>query len=96
MVTWVIYDISEDKIRNRVARLCLRSGLYRVQESVFLGELETNRADELQVQFSELIDPSTDSIFFSPVGHDDFGRIRVLGQGFDEELISATRKHLFF
>lgn len=96
MVTWIIYDISRDRIRNRVAKLCLRAGLYRVQESVFLGDLETNRMDELKLQFNEWIDAETDSIFISPISSDDFVRIQILGQGFDEELIAATKKQMFF
>ena len=31
---WVIYDIHKDKVRNKVAKLCKGTGLYRVQMSV--------------------------------------------------------------
>jgi len=38
MMTWVLYDISEDATRNRIASLCRDYGLMRLQKSVFLGE----------------------------------------------------------
>ena len=95
MVTWVIYDISDDKCRNLVAKICKRAGLYRVQESVFLGELHSNRLDELHQQFVDIVAP-TDSIYLSPMSSDNFALIRTVGKGFDAELIAATRKHLFF
>jgi CRISPR-associated protein Cas2 len=39
MLTWVLYDITEDKIRTRIARRCLDFGLYREHKSVFLGDI---------------------------------------------------------
>jgi len=38
MLTWVIYDISDDNIRAHTADVCKKYGLYRVQKSCFLGE----------------------------------------------------------
>ncbi len=35
----VVYDISEDRERGRIAELCLDFGLQRIQESVFIGML---------------------------------------------------------
>ena len=37
MLTWVVYDITKDKTRTKVAKRCLDFGLYRVQRSGFLG-----------------------------------------------------------
>ena len=42
MNTLVIYDITEDKIRNKVAEVCKDYGLTRIQWSAFLGELSNN------------------------------------------------------
>lgn len=32
MLAWVIYDISSDKIRRKVIKVCKNTGLYRVQK----------------------------------------------------------------
>ena len=39
MLTWVVYDISKDRTRTKIAKRCLDFGLYRVQKSVFLGDI---------------------------------------------------------
>jgi CRISPR-associated protein Cas2 len=88
MLTWVIYDISEDKTRNQVARRCLDFGLYRVQKSVFLGEVAANRVEEI-LQFSlALLNVQTDSVYVFPMCRDDFDKVRVAGLGFDRELVA--------
>lgn len=96
MLTWIIYDISGDKARLRISNLCQRAGLYRVQESVFLGQLEHVRRKELLAQFETLIDPATDRIYFSPLSSDDFDRIEILGKPFDRKLVSDQLEELFF
>lgn len=63
-------------------------GLYRVQKSVFLGELNSNRIDEI-VEFSRhCINTKTDSLYVFPICREDFGKIQILGQGFDGELVT--------
>lgn len=47
MMTLVIYDISDDDVRLRVAKVCKRYGLNRIQRSAFLGEISSSRRKEL-------------------------------------------------
>ncbi|MFZ5648117.1 MAG: CRISPR-associated endonuclease Cas2 [Bacillota bacterium] len=47
MKTFVIYDVEEDKIRNRVFEACKDYGLAHVQYSAFFGDLNHNRREEL-------------------------------------------------
>ena len=47
MLVWVIYDISDDKIEEHEAKICKGYGLYRVQESAFLGNLKKNERDAI-------------------------------------------------
>lgn len=47
MQTLVIFDIPDDKIRNRVGEACKDYGLKRIQYSAFLGNINYNRRDEL-------------------------------------------------
>lgn len=47
MITLVIYDISDDRIRLKVANVCKRFGLSRIQRSAFLGEISSSRRKEL-------------------------------------------------
>ncbi len=38
MLAWILYDISDNKIRNRIAAVCKDYGFTRYQKSVFCGE----------------------------------------------------------
>lgn len=89
MLVWVIYDISSNNRRPKVAKACKDMGLYRVQLSAFLGELNTNRIDELKIKCEDLIDMKTDSVYIFPMCEDDFKKVKLIGQSFDEKLISG-------
>ena len=88
MLTWVVYDIADDKTRTRVARRVLGMGLYRVQKSVYVGDLEPNRIDEIEVASKELMDEETDSVYIFPMCEEDFRKVRLLGRGFDMDLVA--------
>ncbi len=38
VLVWVIYDIVDDKMRNKVAKALKKAGLIRVTEKCFLGK----------------------------------------------------------
>jgi CRISPR-associated protein Cas2 len=95
MLVWVVYDISKDKVRNRVAKMCKDSGLYRVQKSAFLGDMNKNQIDELLLKLKELVNSETDSVYVFPMCDDDFRKVKMIGIAFDKELISDEIKALF-
>lgn len=47
MHTLVIYDVPSDKLRNKIADVCLDYALERIQFSAFLGDMTPNRREEL-------------------------------------------------
>lgn len=96
IMLWVIYDISEDKTRNKVAKACKDKGLYRVQKSAFLGTLNRNQLDELKIMCEDLIDGEVDSVYLFPMCEDDFKKVKLLGQAFDKKLVSAEVLAKFF
>lgn len=96
MICWVLYDISEDKVRNRVAKTCKQAGLYRVQYSVFLGTLNPGQKDTLEVQLEDLIDPDEDSIYIFPMNKQELQQTVLMGQAFDKKLVTDEVHALFF
>ena len=94
MLTWVIYDIVKDKSRTKVAKFCKEYGLYRVQKSCFLGDLNKNEVDELGLKCKDLINLDTDAVYLFPVCEDDFRKIRLLGNSFDTQLVSGKLQAL--
>ncbi len=95
MLTWVVYDISEDKVRTKVAKILKNYGLYRVQKSAFLGDLNRNRIDEIVLQCKELANEDKDSVYIFPMCEDDFKKVKMIGIPFDKELVSDEVKALF-
>jgi len=96
VLLWVLYDISKDRSRNRVAKLCKAAGLERVQKSAFLGKLPANRVDELALQCEDLIDPKTDSVYLFPLCKEDFRRVKTLGLAFDPRYVDDKIISAFF
>ncbi len=88
MLTWVVYDITKDRTRTKIARRCLDFGLYRVQKSVFLGEVPPNRVEEILLFSREMLDPATDAVYVFPMCREDFERVRIVGQGFDRKMVA--------
>jgi CRISPR-associated protein Cas2 len=93
---WVIYDIVEDKVRTKVAKICKNKGLYRVQKSAFLGTLNRNQIDEMKLMFEDIINMDEDSVYIFPMCEDDFKKVRLLGQAFDRSLVSEELLAKFF
>jgi CRISPR-associated protein Cas2 len=95
MIVWTMYDISDDRARTRVAKLCRQAGLYRVQYSVFLGTLSANELDELALAVEELIDPAQDKVYLFTMNRQELKQCVLLGQAFDKQLVSDNVKALF-
>ncbi len=69
MVTLVIYDIPDDRVRQRAANACLDAGLARIQYSAFIGALNTNRRQELYQKLRHVLGAQPGNIRLYPVGH---------------------------
>ncbi len=96
MLTWVVYDITDGRKRDNVIRICKGYGLYRVQKSVFLGNLNRNELDSVALECEEAIDTNTDSVYVFPMCEDCFKKIKLLGNAFDKELVSDEIIAKFF
>ncbi|MFN3269961.1 MAG: CRISPR-associated endonuclease Cas2 [Candidatus Kapaibacteriota bacterium] len=94
-LVWIIYDITEDKTRNKIAKICKEKGLYRVQKSAFLGTINRNQLDELSIMCEDVIDLETDSVYIFPMCSEDFRKVILLGQAFDKNLVTDEVKALF-
>ena len=96
LLVWVIYDIVENNIRQKVSTRCKSYGLYRVQKSVFLGDLNSNDRDSLALECEELIDIERDSVYVFPMDEQSFKQVKLIGQAFDKELVSDEVLTKFF
>jgi CRISPR-associated protein Cas2 len=94
MILWVLYDIADDRARGRVARYCKQAGLYRVQYSVFLGEVSADDRDTLQLDIKDEIDEDLDKVYLFSLTQKELKQAILLGQAFDRKLVSDQVRHL--
>lgn len=96
MIVWVLYDIKNDRVRTYVSKLCKQAGLYRVQYSCFLGSLNSNEKDSLEIEIEAVIDEENDKVYIFQMNRNQLKECRMLGQAFDEKLVTDEVRSLFF
>ncbi len=96
MIAWVLYDIENDRARTKVAKYCKQAGLYRVQYSVFLGTLNAQEKDVLELQIEQEINVQTDKVYIFPMSQAELRQTTCLGQALDKKLVSDKVQALFF
>jgi CRISPR-associated protein Cas2 len=98
MISFIMYDIENNKIRTNIAKFLIRKGCVRVQKSIFLASFDRKKWDEIHKTLKEVqeIYKNYDSIFIVPVSTDELRAMKVIGQSLDLELIVGSRSTLFF
>lgn len=85
MMTLVIYDISDDDTRLKVAKICKRFGLSRIQKSAFLGELTSSKRKELTLKLRKTLGGKRGNIQIFIICRPDFAMREIIGeQGLEE------------
>ncbi|HZT07105.1 MAG TPA: CRISPR-associated endonuclease Cas2 [Chloroflexota bacterium] len=68
----VVYDIVEDRIRTKIADLCLDYGLSRIQYSAYLGNLNVAHQAELLQKAKRRLGRSAGHVAIFPICDADF------------------------
>jgi CRISPR-associated protein Cas2 len=76
--TVLVYDISSDKVRLKVADACLDYGLTRIQYSAFFGEISGNHLEELLQRIQRLLGKQPASVDVFPLCEKDLRLRRTL------------------
>ncbi|HHX45065.1 MAG TPA: CRISPR-associated endonuclease Cas2 [Chloroflexi bacterium] len=74
----VVYDISHDRTRTRVADLCLDYGLDRIQYSAFLGTLARTHQEELMLAIRRLLRRHGGNVQLYPLCAKDWAERQVI------------------
>ena len=96
MLVWVMYDIADDKIRRKAIKICKNVGLYRVQKSIFLGDIEENDFDEVNLRLEDTVDLKNDSVYVFTMSKKELNKAGLIGQAFDKELVTDEIISKFF
>jgi len=81
----VIYDIPNDRARQKIADACLDYGLQRVQYSAFCGDLTRSHQRALFVEIKKRIGRKAGNVQLVPLDEQSWGGRRVLAQEGDDE-----------
>ena len=68
----LIYDITDDAARSKIADFCLNYGLDRVQYSAFMGDLSRNHQEELMLRIEDRLAESPGKITLYPMCKQDW------------------------
>ncbi|MGQ9472366.1 MAG: CRISPR-associated endonuclease Cas2 [Candidatus Aminicenantales bacterium] len=71
LLTLVIYDIEDDRVRLRISEICKDYGLERIQYSAFAGNLNKNKREELFLKLSKTIGNQVGKIIIQPLCEKD-------------------------
>ena len=96
MLVWVMYDIADDKIRRKAIKICKNVGLYRVQKSIFLGDIEENDFDEVKLRLEDTVDLKNDSVYVFTMSKKELNKAGLIGHAFDKELVTDEIISKFF
>ena len=78
--TLVLYDIEEDRPRNRVVNICKDYGLQRIQYSAFLGRLNRNRREALCKRLQAELSGFNSRVRVQPICEKDSANVWILDQ----------------
>lgn len=70
----LIYDITHDGTRAKVADACLDYGLDRIQYSAFCGDLSRNHQEELWLRINSLVSKVGGKVWLMPVGEKEWDK----------------------
>jgi len=82
MYTLVIYDISDDEVRLRVAEACKESGLVRIQRSAFLGRIDSQARKELKHRLTRILHGRAGNVQIFTICEADLRFREVIGEPF--------------
>lgn len=71
LLTFVVYDIGDDRVRVRIANACKDYGLERIQYSAFCGPLDASRRSELVARLTDTLGREIGKMLVLPVCEKD-------------------------
>lgn len=76
----LVYDISNDAVRAKIAEACLDYGLDRIQYSAFLGEIARTHQEELMLRIQNILGKKAGNVQLFPLCATDWSNRQVIEQ----------------
>lgn len=84
---YAVYDITENSIRTSIIQVLKNAGFIRIQKSVFCGRLSSQQKKDIIELIKELIKKEEDSFYLLLSCNQCFGKVQIIGKGFDKEYV---------
>ncbi|MEL6193543.1 MAG: CRISPR-associated endonuclease Cas2 [Bacteroidota bacterium] len=97
MICFIMYDISHNKVRTKVAEYLEAKGCFRIQKSIFLGQLERRSYRDIQDALHTIQQSyeNDDSIIMVPVSEDEIRSMRMIGKEIDMAFVMGRANTIF-
>jgi len=87
---YATYDITDDKIRKKVSTILKDAGFTRIQYSVFCGPLNKQQKKDLVENLKKIT--NTGSVYLIATCEACYGKLTIIGKGFDKEYVTGDKK----
>ncbi|GIU72004.1 MAG: hypothetical protein KatS3mg003_1483 [Candidatus Nitrosocaldaceae archaeon] len=89
MLTLIIYDITDDDVRNMVAKFLKQKGLKRIQKSAFIGPLTSSQRSDVIAGLRRLVKDQKANVQLYPLTDASFNQRVVIGEEieYDDEVL---------
>ncbi len=98
MLYFIMYDISDNKVRTAVAKYIEEKGCLRVQKSIFFADTERSVFHKIASDLHAIQElyENEDSIFLVPVSTDQLRSMKIIGQNDAFDLVMGNQNTIFF
>lgn len=95
---FILYDITNNKIRKLIADYLLSKGCVRIQKSVYLCHSNHKKFEEIKQTLADINDAyaNADSIILIPINISDARSMKLIGQNVNIEQIIDPPNTIFF
>lgn len=80
----VAYDISDNSVREVLAKFLIRNGLNRIQRSLFIGRGSGQLIKDIERYASKLIDPDKDCVHIFILNDIEYLQTKIIGKPWSE------------
>lgn len=87
---YAIYDITDNFTRSSIIHILKNQGFTRIQKSVFCGSLSGQNKKDV-IESIKTIVSEDDSFYLILTCNQCFGKIKIIGKGFDKEYVSDKK-----
>jgi CRISPR-associated protein Cas2 len=78
--TLLVYDITDDRIRTKIANICQDYGLDRIQYSAFYGRMNRTHQEELMRRVRRLVKNLPAKVQLIPIGQTEWDKRIEIGE----------------